>query len=136
MKSVDKKINVDEMGVIFAKAMVIFSIIGIILIVVPSIGYFLGYRQYLPQSEVISHWSEPVAKFWIDIKTVQPHGYSWIFKNLNYTDTFSMIGVMVLLFTPFFSIIAAMFKTPAKIYKILLAISAVEFILSIVLKMN
>jgi len=134
VKNAKKEITVDIMGITFSKAMIVFTIIGIITMVVPAIIYFLGYSQYIPQTEVSKYWIEPAVSFWMHIKGSEIHGYSWIFKNLRYTDCLSMLGVLILMLTPLFSILAGMIKAENKIFRILLFLSAIEFIVSIIFK--
>ncbi len=136
MKDNNKNAAVDKMGLFFGKAMVIFTIAGIIVMVVPAIAYFLGYKQFIPHDEVVRYWANPVAKFWMLTKGAPVHGYGWIFDNLGYSDSVSMIGVMLLLVTPLFAMIAAAIKASGGIFRFLFFVSAIEFIVSVVFKMN
>jgi len=132
----NKKTKVDSMGLSFSKTMIIFTIAGIIMMVVPAIAYFIGYRQFIPHDEVVRYWANPVAKFWMLTKGAPVHGYGWIFDNLGYSDSVSMIGVMLLLVTPLFAMIAAAIKASGGIFRFLFFVSAIEFIVSIVFKMS
>ena len=128
------EVKVDDMGLAFGKAMIVFTIIGIVMMIVPAILYFTGIRQYIPLSEVSKYWAGSAAEFWQHTKGFHVHGYGWIFNNLSYMDTLSMLGVLLLMITPLVSMIAAMFRGPNKAYKILLFIAAVEFVVSILFK--
>ncbi len=129
-----KEVKVDEMGLAFGKTMIIFTIIGIIMMIVPGLFYFAGVRQYIPFSEVSKYWAGSASEFWLHTKGFKVHGYEWIFNNLFYTDILSMLGVLMLMITPLISIIASMIKAPNKVYRILLFLSAVEFIISMLFK--
>lgn len=129
-----EEVRVDPMALIFAKIMTIFTIVGIVLMVVPSILYFMGQNQYISLQMASKYWHEPTAEFWKHVKGITVHGYDWIFSNLEYTDCQSMIGVLLLMLTPLLSMIAAIPKATQKVYKILLFIAAVEFAISIIVK--
>ncbi len=130
----EQEVKVDDMGLVFGKSMIVFTIIGIIMMIVPAILYFVGIRQYIPLADVSKYWGGSAAEFWQHTKGFHVHGYGWIFNNLFYTDTLSMLGVLLLMITPLISMIAAMFKGPTKAYKILLFLAAVEFVISIFFK--
>ncbi len=130
----EQEVKVDDMGLVFGKSMIVFTIIGIIMMIVPAILYFVGIRQYIPLADVSKYWGGSAAEFWQHTKGFHVHGYGWIFNNLFYTDTLSMLGVLLLMITPLISMIAAMFKGPTKAYKILLFLAAVEFVISILFK--
>jgi len=134
MTEQNKEVKVDDMGLAFGKTMIIFTIIGIIMMIVPAIVYFIGIRQYIPLAEVSKYWTGSAAEFWQHTKGMHVHGYGWIFNNLFYTDTLSMLGVLLLMITPLISMLAAMFKGPSRAYKILLFLAAVEFVVSILFK--
>jgi len=129
-----EEIKVDPMALAFAKIMTVFTVIGIVLMVAPAILYFMGQNQYIPLSDAMKHWHESTVDFWKNVKGITVHGYDWIFKNIQYTDCQSLIGVLMLMITPLLSMLAAVVKAPNKVYAILLLVASVEFILSIVLK--
>ncbi len=130
----EREIEVDQMALAFAKIMTIFTIIGIVLMIIPAVFYFMGQNQYIPLSEATKYWQNPTVDFWKQIKGVSIHGYDWIFKNLQYSDCQSMIGVLLLMIAPLLSMFAAIPKASGKIYKVLLLIASAEFIVSIILK--
>ncbi len=134
MAEQEREVKVDEMGLAFGKSMIVFTIIGIIMMIVPAILYFIGIRQYIPLADVSKYWGGSAVEFWQHTKGFHVHGYGWIFNNLFYTDTLSMLGVLLLMITPLISMLAAMFKGPTKAYKILLFLAAVEFVVSILFK--
>ncbi len=127
-------IKVDPMGLAFGKVMTIFTIIGIILMVAPAILYFMGQNQYIPLTKAMKYWDKPTVDFWKEVKGITVHGYDWIFKNLQYTDCQSMIGVLILMITPLLSMFAAIARAPNKVYAVLLLVASIEFILSMILK--
>ena len=129
-----QEVRVDDMGLAFGKTMIVFTIIGIVMMVVPAIFYFAGIKQYIPLSEVNRSWAGSASEFWQNTKGIQVHGYGWIFNHLLYTDTLSMLGVLLLMMTPLLSMLAAMFKAPNKTYKMLFLAAALEFIVSIMFK--
>lgn len=134
MKEEKREIRVDPMALAFAKIMTIFTIIGIILMVVPAIFYFMGQNQYIPLTKASLYWQNSTVKFWEHVKGSPVHGYDWIFSNLQYTDCQSMIGVLLLMITPLLSMLASMARAPQKAYKILLLVASIEFIISMVVK--
>jgi hypothetical protein len=129
-----REIFVDEMAIVFGKVMTIFTVIGIIAMVLPAIFYFMGYNQYIPLDVASKYWHEPALNFWKDAMNKTVHGYDWIFANLKYTDCQSMIGVLIMMITPLLSMVAAIVKAPQKVYKILLFLAALEFIISLLVK--
>ncbi len=129
----EKKVHVDPMGYPFAKVMTISTIIGIVLMIVPGIAYFAGINPYVPLNVASEYWGNSTVNFWINVKGESVHGYGWIFENLQYTDCMSMLGVIVLMLTPLFSMIASIPKAD-KIFKVLLVIAIVEFIVAIIVK--
>jgi len=130
----EKEVRVDDMGLAFGKSMIVFTIIGIIMMLLPAIAYFLGIRQYIPLSQASRYWTGSAAEFWQNTKGFHVHGYGWIFDNLGYTDILSMLGVLLLMVTPLVSMLAGMIKASNRAYRILLLIAAIEFIISIVFK--
>jgi len=129
-----REVRVDDMGLAFGKSMIILTIIGIIMMILPAIFYFIGIKQYIPLEEVSKYWAGSASEFWQHTKGFHVHGYGWIFNNLFFTDTLSMLGVLLLMITPLISMFFAMFKAPTKGYKILLLLAALEFIISIAVK--
>lgn len=130
----EKEVRVDDMGLAFGRSMILFTVIGIIMMVVPAIFYFLGIKQYIPLPEVSKYWTGSASEFWQNTRGFHVHGYKWIFNNLFYTDTLSMLGVLLLMITPLISMLVAMFKAPTKAYKIVLFLAALEFVVSIMFK--
>ena len=133
-KGPEREITVDEMGLIFAKIMTIFTVIGIVLMVLPAIFYFMGVNQYVPLTEAYKYWRQSAGDFWLNVTGKQVTGYSWIFDNLNKTDCLSMIGVIILMINPLLAMLAGAVKAENKTYRTLLLIAAVEFIASILVK--
>ncbi len=127
------EIRVDKSGLAFAKIMTIFTIIGIVLMVLPAIVYFLGVNQYVPLSEAHKYWHLSASKFWVHVIGRQITGYAWIFDHLDKMDCLSMIGVLILMITPLLAMIAGAIKSKGT-YRILFLISAFEFIISIFMK--
>ena len=129
-----REVEVDPMALAFARVMTILTVVGIILMVIPAIFYFAGQGQYIPLETATRYWQDPTLKFWREVKGIEVHGYEWIFENLEYSDCQSMLGVLLLMLTPLFSIIAASFRTPSNIYRILLIVALVEFVVSVFVK--
>jgi len=133
-KGVGKEIKVDDMGFAFAKVMMVFTVIGIVLMVIPAIFYFMGVNQYVPLTEAYKYWRQSASDFWLNVTGRQITGYSWIFDHLDKTDCLSMIGVLLLMMTPLLSMLAGAVKAKDKTYRTLLLIAAAEFIASILVK--
>lgn len=125
-----KEVKVDPMNTTFAKVMEIFTLIGLIVMIVPAIGYFAGISQFVELKEAVKHWDEPSSKFWEEVKGIEISGYSWFLNNLTYMDCLSILGIVVLAIAPLLSIIITIPKSRG-IYTILLAILAIEFIIAI-----
>jgi len=134
MAEAEKEVKVERMGMSFAKIMTVFTVIGIVVMVIPAIFYFMGQNQYISLQVASKYWNEPTAKFWEHVKGKPVHGYSWIFDNLSYTDCQSMIGVLLLMITPLLSMLASMVTAPQKAFKILLLVASIEFVISMVVK--
>ncbi len=130
----EREIRVDEMGLAFAKTMMIFTVIGIVLMVLPAIAYFMGINQYVPLTEAHKYWRLSANDFWLNVTGRTVTGYSWIFDHLDKTDCLSMIGVLLLMITPLLSMLAAVVKAEDRTYRVLLLIAALEFIASILVK--
>ncbi len=133
-KGPEREIRVDEMGLAFAKIMTIFTIVGIVLMVLPAIAYFMGINPYVPLTEAHKYWRLSANDFWLNVTGRKVTGYSWIFDHLDKTDCLSMIGVLILMITPLLSILAGVVKAENRTYRILLLIAALEFIASILVK--
>ncbi len=129
-----EEVKVEDMELVFGKTMIVFTIVGIVMMVIPAIFYLAGVRQYLPLSEVSKYWAGSASEFWQNTKGIHLHGYGWIFNNLFYTDILSMLGVLLLMITPLISMLASMFKASSKTYGILFLLAALEFIISILFK--
>jgi uncharacterized membrane protein len=133
-KGPEREIFVDKMGLAFAKIMTIFTVIGIVLMVVPAIAYFMGINPYVPLTEAHKYWRLSATNFWLNVTGKPITGYSWIFSNLDKMDCLSMIGVIVLMVTPLLAMLAGVVKAEDKTYRTLLLIAAIEFIASILVK--
>jgi len=133
-KGPERDIHVDTMGLAFAKVMTIFTIVGIVLMVIPAIAYFAGINQYVPLTEAHKYWNMSASEFWIHVTGRKITGYAWIFDHLDKMDCLSMIGVLVLMITPLLSMLAGAAKAENGTYRILLLIAALEFIASILVK--
>ncbi len=130
----EREIRVDEMGLAFAKTMMVFTVVGIVLMVLPAIAYFMGINQYVPLTEAHKYWRLSANDFWLNVTGRTVTGYSWIFDHLDKTDCLSMIGVLLLMITPLLSMLAAVVKAEDRTYRVLLLIAALEFIASILVK--
>ncbi len=130
----EREIRVDEMGLAFAKTMMIFTVVGIVLMVLPAIAYFMGINQYVPLTEAHKYWRLSANDFWLNVTGRTVTGYSWIFDHLDKTDCLSMIGVLLLMITPLLAMLAAVVKAEDRTYRMLLLIAALEFIASILVK--
>ncbi len=126
-----KEVEVDPMNTIFARVMEILTFMGLIVMIIPAIGYFVGINQFVELQDAVEYWDKPASKFWEDTKNIEISGYSWFIDNLTYMDCLSIIGVVLLAITPLASLIAAIPRTKG-IYTILLVILVVEFIIAIV----
>ena len=133
-KGPEREITVDKMGLAFAKVMTTFILIGIVLMVLPAILYFMGINQYVPLAKASKYWGQSASKFWVNVTGRQVTGYSWIFDHFNKTDCLSMFGALVVMITPLLAMLAGAVKAENKTYRTLLLIAAVEFIASILVK--
>jgi|Deesub1362A_J573_1020465.scaffolds.fasta_scaffold00378_4 hypothetical protein len=124
------EIEVDPMNITFAKVMEIFTIIGLIAMIIPAIGYFAGVSQFVDLQDAVKHWDKPAGKFWEETKQIEISGYAWFLDNLNYMDCLSILGIVVLALAPLLSLIATIPKSKG-VYVLLLTILVVEFIIAI-----
>ena len=131
--SKDREIVVDDMGLAFAKTMTIFTIVGVVLMVIPAIAYFMGINQYVSLTEAHKYWNMSASEFWMHVTGKKITGYAWIFNNLDKTDCLSMIGVLILMITPLLSMLAGAAKAKGT-YRILLLVASLVFIASILAK--
>ncbi len=126
-----KEVRVDPINLRFARVMEILTIVGLLVMIIPAIGYFMGINQFVSLKEAIMHWDEPAHKFWEEMKGMEISGYSWFLNNLTYADCLSIIGIVILALTPLISLIVSISKAE-KLYKVLLLILVIEFIIAIV----
>ena len=124
------KVEADPMNMTFAKVMEIFTVIGLIAMIIPAIGYFAGINQFVDLQEAVKNWDKPASQFWEETKGIEISGYSWFLDNLDYTDCLSVLGIVILAIAPLLGIIAAIPKSKG-MYAILLTILAVEFVVAI-----
>ena len=123
--------QVDPMGVAFAKAMEIFTYIGLAAMLIPGVIYLFGFRPFSDVHKVAAHWGEPSSQFWEHVNNMTIHGYSWFLSHLGYMDMLCIAGVAILALVPLFSIISALMKAKGP-YKGLLFILLLEFAFAIV----
>jgi len=126
-----KEVKVDSVNLRFARVMEILTMVGLLVMIIPAIGYFMGVNEFVSLKEAIMHWDEPAHKFWEETKGMKISGYSWFLNNLTYTDCLSIIGIVILALTPLISLIVSIPKAE-KLYKVLLLILVIEFIIAIV----
>ena len=129
-----REIRVESMSLVFAKIMTLFTITGVILMVIPAVAYFMGINQYVPLNEVSKYWNMTANEFWMHTTHKQVTGYEWIFSHLDKMDSLSMIGVLLLMITPMLSMIAGAVKAENNTYRLLLLTAALMFIVAIFLK--
>ncbi len=130
----DTKIEVDRMGLVFAKVIRVLTIVAIIVLIVPAIFYFMGQRQYISLKKAALYWNESATAFWKSLIGKSVHGYGWIFAHIHYTDCLSLIGVMLLMITPLIGIIIAIPAEHRRAYRVLLSLISIEFIVAIILR--
>lgn len=123
--------QVDPMGVAFAKAMEIFTYIGLAAMLIPGVIYLFGVRPFTDVHKVAAHWGEPATEFWKSVNDMTIHGYSWFLSHLAYMDMLCIAGVAILALVPLVSIFAAMLKAKGP-YKPLLLLLLAEFAFAIV----
>ncbi|WP_457548484.1 hypothetical protein [Archaeoglobus sp.] len=126
-----KGVEVDPMNTAFAKTMEILTYVGLVLMIVPGLIYFVTGIGYVNTADAVANWGKSANEFWKATKGIEIHGYSWFLNNLSYFDCLSIVGVVILAITPLASIVAAMVKADTK-YKIILLIAMIEFIVAIV----
>ena len=125
-----RDVRVDPVNVRFARVMEILTTIGLLVMIIPAIGYFMGINEFVSLEEAIKHWDKPAHNFWEEIKGIKISGYSWFLNNLTYTDCLSVIGIVILALTPLISLVVSIPKAE-KLYKVLLLILVIEFIIAI-----
>ncbi|MEF3169240.1 MAG: hypothetical protein K6360_07955 [Deltaproteobacteria bacterium] len=123
--------KVDPMGVAFAKAMEIFTYIGLAVMLIPGVIYLFDVRPFIDVHKVAAHWGEPSSQFWEHVNNMTIHGYSWFLSNLGYMDMLCIGGVAILSLVPLVSIFAALMKAKGT-YRGLLFLLLLEFVFAIV----
>ena len=126
-----KGVKVDPMNTSFAKAMEVFTYIGLILMVVPGLMYICGAGGFVEVEDVIKYWDKSASEFWRELKGIDIKGYSWFLNNLSHMDCLSLVGIVFLALAPLAAIIVSIFRADTK-YKIILIIVVIEFVVAIV----
>jgi len=126
-----RDVVVDPMNTSFARIMEIFTLIGILVMLIFGVLYIVGLNSYVNTYETITHWGLPANQFWEEIKGIHLKGYIFL-KHLNAMDSLSMLGIAILALAPLFSIIGSFLKTDKKIYKALLTVLILEFAFAVV----
>lgn len=127
----EKKVYIDPMNIAFAKIMEIFTLIGLLVMLIFGLLYIMGMNPYLNIASVINHWGLPASKFWSQTKGIQVKGYVFL-HYLNTMDCLSMLGICIMALAPLFSVLGAVLRARNKIYTILLIILMAEFIFAII----
>jgi len=126
-----EEVYVDPMNTSFAKIMEIFTLIGLLVMVVFGILYIIGINPYVDMPSVVNNWGLSATKFWEETEGIHVKGYIFL-KHLNTMDCLSMIGIAILSLAPLASVIGSLFHSKKKIYVILLLILIAEFIFAII----
>jgi len=125
------QVHVDPMNLLFAKAMEIFTYLGLIVMIFPGVFYLAMGEGFVHTHHVVKHWHRPAHEFWQSVKGIKITGYSWFLNNLHHFDCLSKLGIVLLALAPLAAIIAAMTKAERK-FKIILLIAALEVLFSII----
>jgi len=123
-------VKLDGMSQTFIRVMEFLTVIGLVVMIIPAIGYFAGIRQFVDVKETVRHWDKPASKFWEETRQINVDGYSWLRDNITYTDCLSILGIIVLMLAPLLSIIAAIPKSEG-IYALLFLVLAIEFLIAV-----
>jgi hypothetical protein len=124
------EVEVDPMNTTFARVMELLTIVGLMAMIIPAIGYFAGLGQFVDLHDAVKHWDKPAGKFWEETKNIEISGYSWFLDNLNYMDCLSILGIVILALAPLLSLVATIPKSKG-IYVVLLIVLVIEFIIAI-----
>jgi len=125
-----EEVHIDPMNKTFAKVMEVFTLIGLIVMVIFGLLYLFNLSSYVDTQSAIAHWGHSASKFWEETKGVRISGYNWFLTNLNRMDCLSMLGIVILALTPFLSIVFAIPRSKGA-YRGLLFILTLEFIFAI-----
>lgn len=126
-----EEIKPNLMNTIFAKTMEMFTWIGLIIIAIPGLIYFIGTKGFVGISSACSNWNEPAASFWQTTKGIKMSGDLLFIDNFKCMDCLSMIGIMVLVLVSLVSLTVTIPKMNAK-YKVITGFVIIEFIIVII----
>lgn len=128
-KEVD--IKIDFVNKIFADVMRVMSNVGILVILVSSVFYFVGVNPNDNLTLEVQRWTEPASQFWRDVKGTTAEGYWWFLSNPLDPENGILISVVFLALTPLVGFIFAIPRTSG-VFRILLLVITAEFIYAIV----
>jgi len=125
------EVKVDPMNLLFARAMEIFTYIGLLVMIFPGIFYLAMGEGYVHTHHVVKHWHKPAHHFWHSVKGIKVSGYTWFLTNLHHFDCLSKLGIVLLALAPLAALIVTIPKAERK-FKIIILIAVLEVIFSIV----
>ena len=133
---IQEKIPVDETNLRFAGIMEKATMVGLILLALTGLLYFIGVHDLDYLSTVTHNWNEPASEFWSD--TTPNHsnveGIGWFESHLGFSDTLCMLTVGFLGLVPLISIALTVPKAVAK-HRTIFTIMTVEFVFIIIYSM-
>jgi len=127
----EEQVKIDPENALFAKTMEIATLIGIIIMVGAGIVYFSGLHDMVSVHSAVQNWDKAAPEFWEATTGNKVGGYSWFADHLTFVDGVAVLGVAFLAFIPLLSMFVALFKAN-RVYKIVLGILIVEFLIVII----
>lgn len=126
-----EEVKVKPMNTLFAKAMEIMTIMGLIIMVIPGIIYSAGISQFVDINSAIQQWDKPASRFWDVTAGIKISGYSWFMNNFTSMDCLSIVGIAILALTPLVSLLIGASKAERS-YKIIFGVLIIEFVFAII----
>ncbi|WP_202320285.1 hypothetical protein [Archaeoglobus neptunius] len=122
--------KIDPLNKTFGSVLELVTTIGLIVMLIPGLLSVTGENVYVDPQHMVHNWDKPSEEFWMDAKGITVYGYGWFLDHPFHFDCLSLIGVAILAFAPLLAVIASIASAP-KIYKVILAIIAIELLFAI-----
>ncbi|AGK62082.1 hypothetical protein Asulf_02126 [Archaeoglobus sulfaticallidus PM70-1] len=129
-ETVPEKITIDPVNGVFGDVMRILCNVGLAVIIIASVFYFVGISPKDNPSNEAARWNEPAVAFWKDVKGTEINGYSWFLSDLMDPENIVILGITILALTPLVGFLFAIPKAHGAL-RVLLVIITIEFVYAI-----
>jgi hypothetical protein len=128
----DQQVEIEPMARVFSGTMQLMTWIGLTILVVFGLLYITGLMPgNVELEDCINYWGKPTSDFWQATAGRKANGYKWFLMHLNTGDSWSLVGVALLAFSPVVSLLLASFKAP-RIFKLILFVLCLELIFAVI----